>query len=57
MSEPWQNVRGKKLYTIKLKGNLYKEVKDAEVMLETEDKERPDDYQFKVKKCSNMFYL
>ena len=49
VSEPLQKVGDKDLYTIKLRGHLYKEVKDVEVTLSTEDEEKPKDFQFKVR--------
>ena len=35
-------------YQIKLKGDLYKEVKNAEILLTTVAEDRPKDFEFKV---------
>ena len=37
-------------YQIKLKGDLYKEVKNAEILLTTVAEDRPKDFEFKVSK-------
>ena len=42
----------KEIYTINLRGNLYKEVENVEIKLTTEDEERPKDFKFKVKACN-----
>ena len=49
VSEPIRRDGNKEIYTIKLRGNLYKEVENVEIVLTTEDEERPKDFKFKVK--------
>ena len=54
-SEPLQRNGDKDLYTIKLEGHLYKEVEDAEVILSTEDEEKPKDFRFNVRAFKSSY--
>ena len=43
-------------HEIRLTGNLYKEVENAEVILTTDAEDRPNDFKFKVLHCITLHY-